>query len=123
MDTLLILAALQIKHYIADFWIQSYAQTIKKGIYWDPIGFSHTLDHVIGTLVALAVLMPFVSISPAMVLVCGVIDLIAHYHVDWLKVRLGCKDIAKPRFWREFGADQFAHQLTYLLFAYLLINR
>jgi hypothetical protein len=123
MDILLILIALQIKHYIADFWIQSYAQTIKKGIYWDPIGFSHTLDHVIGTLVALAVLMPFMTISPAMVLVCGIIDLIVHYHVDWLKVKFGSKDITKPQYWREFGADQFAHQLTYLLFAYLLINR
>jgi hypothetical protein len=123
VDTLLILTVLQIKHYIADFWIQSYAQTVRKGIYRDPVGISHTLDHVIGTLAVLAILTPFLPISPAMILVCGLVDLIVHYHVDWLKVRFGCKDIAKPRFWRDFGADQLAHQLTYLLFAYLLVNR
>jgi len=123
MEILTILAALQIKHYIADFWIQSYAQTIKKGIYWDPVGFSHTLDHVAGTLLVLLILIPFINISPILILFCGLIDLIVHYHVDWLKVRFGCKDNCNPKYWREFGADQFAHQVTYLLFAYLLINR
>ena len=123
MDTLLILAALQIKHYVADFWLQTYDQTVRKGIYRDPVGISHTLDHVIGTLLGLLLLMPFVAISPAMILLCGLIDLVIHYHVDWCKVRFGCKDISDPRYWREFGADQLAHQLTYLLFAYLLINR
>jgi hypothetical protein len=123
MDTLLILLVLQLKHWYADFWIQTYAQTVRKGIYRDPVGISHTIDHVIGTLVALVMLLPFINISPIMILLCGAIDLIVHYHVDWLKVRFGCKDNTNPRYWREFGADQLAHQLTYLLFAYLLINR
>jgi len=123
MDTLLILIALQIKHWCADFHIQSYDQTVRKGIYRDPVGISHTLDHVIGTLIVLSILMPFIGISPMIILICGLIDLVVHYHVDWLKVKFGSKDITKPQYWREFGADQFAHQLTYLLFAYLLINR
>ena len=122
MDTLIILAALQIKHWYADFYVQTYAQTVKKGIYWDPVGFSHTIDHVVGTLAVLLILTPFISISPVMILLCGLIDLVIHYHIDWSKVRFGCKDITNPRYWREFGADQFAHQLTYLLFVYLLID-
>jgi hypothetical protein len=123
MDTLLIILVLQIKHWYADFYIQSYHQTVRKGIYRDPVGISHTLDHVIGTLIALSILMPFINISPMIILICGLIDLVVHYHVDWLKVKFGSKDITQTRYWREFGADQLAHQLTYLLFAYLLVNR
>ena len=123
MDTLLIILILQFKHWYADFYIQSYHQTVRKGIYRDPVGISHTLDHVIGTLTALVILIPFINISPITILVCGLLDLVVHYHVDWLKVKFGSKDITQTRYWREFGADQLAHQLTYLLFAYLLVNR
>jgi len=123
MDTLLILLVLQIKHWYADFYVQSYNQTVRKGIYRDPVGISHTLDHVIGTLTALVILIPFINISPVTILLCGLLDLIIHYHVDWTKVKFGSKDITQTRYWREFGADQLAHQLTYLLFAYLLTHR
>jgi hypothetical protein len=123
MDTLLIILVLQIKHWYADFYVQSYNQTVRKGIYRDPVGISHALDHVIGTLTALAILIPFINISPVTILLCGLLDLIIHYHVDWTKVKFGSKDITKPSYWREFGADQLAHQLTYLLFAYLLTHR
>jgi hypothetical protein len=123
MDILLILLVLQIKHWYADFWVQTYNQTVRKGIYRDPVGISHTLDHVIGTLTALVILIPFIDISPITILVCGLLDLIIHYHVDWTKVKFGSKDITNPQYWREFGADQLAHQLTYLLFAYLLTQR
>jgi len=123
MDILLILLVLQIKHWYADFWVQTYNQTVRKGIYRDPVGISHTLDHVIGTLTALVILIPFINISPITILLCGLFDLIIHYHVDWTKVKFGSKDITNPRYWREFGADQLAHQLTYLLFAYLLTQR
>jgi hypothetical protein len=123
MDTLLILLVLQIKHWYADFYVQSYHQTVRKGIYRDPVGISHTIDHVIGTLIGLVILIPFINISPIIILLCGLLDLIIHYHVDWTKVKFGSKDINKPQYWREFGADQLAHQLTYLLFAYLLTHR
>jgi len=123
MDILLILLVLQIKHWYADFWVQTYNQTVRKGIYRDPVGISHTLDHVIGTLTALVILIPFINISPITILVCGLLDLIIHYHVDWTKVKFGSKDITNPQYWREFGADQLAHQVTYLLFAYLLTQR
>jgi hypothetical protein len=123
MDTLLIILVLQIKHWYADFYVQSYNQTVRKGIYRDPVGISHTIDHVIGTLTALVILIPFINISPITILLCGLLDLIIHYHVDWTKVKFGSKDINTPQYWREFGADQLAHQLTYLLFAYLLTHR
>ena len=53
MDILLLLLLLQVKHWYADFKIQTYMQTVKKGVWLDPIGISHTLDHIWTTLVVL----------------------------------------------------------------------
>lgn len=123
MDAIAIMFLLQTKHWFADFWIQTYAQTVKKGVYGDPVGISHTLEHVIGTLLALLLASLFFPISPILILLCGFLDLILHYHIDYVKMHYGTKDNKTTRFWREFGLDQFAHQLTYLLFTYILISR
>jgi len=122
MDTITIILLLQIKHWYADFWIQSYAQTVKKGVYGDPIGISHTLEHVIGTLLALLIASFFYPIPVSLILLCGFLDLILHYHIDYVKMHYGTKDNKTTRYWREFGLDQFAHQLTYILFTYLIIR-
>jgi hypothetical protein len=123
MDAIIIMLLLQLKHWFVDFWIQSYQQTVCKGIYGNPVGLSHTIEHVIGTLAALLIANIFVPISPFMILLIGLLDLIIHYHVDYVKVHYGIKNSATTRFWREFGLDQLAHQLTYLGFAYLVISR
>lgn len=123
MEAIAIMFLLQTKHWFADFWIQTYEQTVKKGVYGDPIGISHTMEHVIGTLIALTIASLFFTLSPAIILLCGLLDLIVHYHVDYVKMHYGTKDNRTTRFWREFGLDQFAHQLTYLGFVYLLISR
>ena len=46
MEILALLLLFQIKHWYADFKIQTYMQTVKKGVWLDPVGISHTLDHV-----------------------------------------------------------------------------
>jgi hypothetical protein len=113
-EALFIMLLLQIKHYYADFVIQTYAQTVRKGIYRDPVGISHTLDHIIGSLVVLFLASLFIPMSlPLMVILCFVEGVI-HYHIDWTKVHFGCKDNTKPLFWNQFGLDQLAHQVTYL---------
>ena len=123
MDALLILLLFQTKHWWIDFWIQSYQQTVCKGIYGNPVGISHTLEHVIGTLITLLILCLFIPISITTILVVSLCDCILHYHIDWIKMRYGVKNIQTSRFWREFGLDQYAHQLTYLFFAYYIISR
>lgn len=121
-DALLLMFALQVKHYYADFVIQTYAQTVRKGIYRDPVGISHSLDHVIGSLVVLAICSFFVTLSlPWIIALCFAEGLI-HYHIDWIKVHYGIKDITKPMFWNQFGIDQLAHQVTYLGMVYLLLT-
>ena len=120
-ETLLLMLVLQVKHYVADFVIQTYAQTVRKGIYRDPVGISHSVDHVIGSLVALFVASFFVVLNLPLVILLCFLEGILHYHIDWTKVHFGIKDITKPMFWNQFGMDQLAHQLTYLGIIYLLL--
>ena len=122
MDALTIMLLLQLKHWFADFWIQTYQQTVCKGIYGHPVGISHTLEHVIGTIIALTIANMFISISAGMILFLGFLDLLIHYHVDYVKMHYGIKNSATTRYWREFGLDQLAHQLTYLGFVYLILR-
>lgn len=115
METLLLLLLLQIKHWYADFKIQTYMQTVKKGVWLNPIGISHSIDHAWTTLVALLVFNLFVPIAAGTILFIAVVEAIIHYVIDFVKVKYGCKDNTKPLFWNQFGLDQLAHQITYLI--------
>lgn len=121
MDILALLLLLQIKHCYADFYLQTYMQTVKKGVWMDPIGISHTLDHVYCSLIALLAFSIFIPLSAFGILFVSVIEGIVHYIVDYTKVKYGSKDNTKPIFWTQFGLDQLAHQATYLaMVAYLI---
>lgn len=121
MDILLLFFLLQVKHFYADFVIQTYMQTVKKGVYFDPVGMSHSLDHCWSTLLALFVFSSFFPINPVLILLVSAIESIIHYHIDWTKVKFGSKDMTKPAFWSEFGLDQLAHQITYIAMVYVLL--
>lgn len=121
MDILILLFLYQVKHWYADFKIQTYMQTVKKGIWLDPIGVSHTLDHIWTSLVVLLVFSFFAPISASTILIVALAEGIYHYIIDFTKVKFGCKDNTKPLFWNQFGLDQLAHQLSYLaIAAYIL---
>lgn len=91
-------------------------QTVKKGVWLDPIGMSHSGDHIWGTLVALLVFSLFVQpLSGLLILAVAIVEGIIHYIIDFVKVKYGCKDNTKPLFWNQFGLDQLAHQICYLL--------
>lgn len=122
MEVLLLVFLLQIKHWFVDFWVQSYQQTILKGVYGDPIGFSHTLEQTIGTLISLIIFSIFYPISAALIIKLALLDMITHYHIDWVKAYYGTKDNKTTRYWREFGLDQLGHQLTYILITYIVIK-
>lgn len=121
MEILLLMFLLQAKHWYADFGIQTYDQTIKKGLYGDPIGISHSLDHTLYTLLALTIFNLYYSISAAAILLISVLEGIIHYHIDWFKVKYGTKNMATSAFWQQFGLDQFAHQITYLVMIWYII--
>ena len=121
-ESLLLMLLLQVKHYAADFVIQTYAQTVRKGIYRDPVGISHSVDHVIGSLIALLLASFIIPLNLPQIIGLCFLEGLLHYHIDWVKVHYGIKDITKPLFWNQFGIDQLAHQLTYLLMVLALLT-
>jgi hypothetical protein len=121
MDILLLLLLLQIKHCYSDFVIQTYAQTVHKGIYRDPIGISHSVDHTWTSLLALLIFSLFVPVNLITVVWLCILEGILHYHIDWVKVKYGCKDHTKPLHWAQFGYDQLAHQITYMFMIWVLL--
>jgi len=122
IETLILLFLLQIKHYYADFAMQTYSQTVRKGIYKDPVGISHSLDHVLASLIVLVIASFFIKMSLPCILLLSFIEGLVHYHIDWIKVRFGTKDMTKGLFWNQFGLDQLAHQLSYLIMVFILLT-
>lgn len=111
---MLFLSLLFVKHYVVDFVLQTQEMINHKGVYGDPKGFYHSLQHAIGTLVIAL----YFWVWP-WALVLALIDLIAHYHIDWLKMNYGNKNIHDAQFWNHLGLDQLAHHLTYILMVVL----
>lgn len=113
---LLLLILLQIKHWYIDFVNQSDEEVKHKGIYLDWRGMKHSVKHGLGT--ALIFLL-FVPIEGALII--GFVDAVLHYHIDWIKMNYGNRDITNPKFWNHLGLDQMAHQLVYLGLVSILI--
>jgi len=117
MEILALLLLLHIKHWYADFKIQTYMQTVKKGVWLDPIGMSHTLDHIWTTMVCLMLFSLYHPVAAGTIVLVATLEGIYHYMIDYTKVKYGCKDNTKPLFWNQFGLDQLAHQASYLAIA------
>jgi len=115
MEILIVLVWLQVKHWIVDFILQTDSQVKTKGIYGNPTGISHSIDHVIGSLIALLIASSYVSIDPGWIIIASLVDGILHYHIDYVKMRYGNRDITNKEFWSHLGLDQMAHQMCYLL--------
>lgn len=120
-EMLFLLLLLQLKHYYSDFCIQTYAQTVRKGIYRDPVGISHSIDHVWTSLLVLLIASFYIPLNVSLIIPLCLAEGFIHYHIDWIKVRFGSKDLTKPVFWNQFGQDQLAHQLTYIGMLYCLL--
>jgi hypothetical protein len=121
MEILLLLLLLQIKHWYADFKIQTYMQTVKKGVWLDPIGMTHTRDHMLASLVVLLIFSFFHPIAPLTMLALVAAEGVYHYLIDYTKVKYGSKDSTTPLYWNQFGLDQLAHQLTYLGMVWIIL--
>jgi hypothetical protein len=121
MEILIILTWLQIKHWIVDFVLQTDAQVKGKAIYGNPVGISHSLEHAIGTLVALLVASFYVSdLYMGWMVIAAIVDGVIHYHIDWAKMNWGNRDITTKAFWSHLGLDQMAHQICYLFLILIL---
>ncbi len=120
-DTIyLILILLFFKHWIIDFLFQTDEQVAQKGIYGKWKGIEHSLQHGLGTVFVLAWFLPFIETA----IILGIVDFVCHYHIDWLKMKINkwrSLNITMPEFWFWLGADQFAHQLTYIFIVWCIL--
>ena len=109
----LLLVLLQLKHLAADFMMQTPWMIAGKGRYGAAGGLVHASIH--GALTAVALLIAGITASVALPLALA--ELVIHYHVDWTKEQVSVRVNWSPAnkfYWWLFGADQAAHQLTYL---------
>jgi hypothetical protein len=116
---LFLLILLQIKHWYVDFVDQDMEEVNHKGIYWHWLGMKHSVKQGIGTYVCVAAVVGAEYCIFALIM--ALIDFVIHYNVDWMKMNWGNRDITTPQFWNHLGLDQMAHQLTYILIAYMVV--
>jgi hypothetical protein len=112
------LILLQIKHWYIDFVDQDMEEVNHKGIYGHWLGMKHSLKQGLGTYVCAALIVGSEYFVFAVIL--ALIDTVIHYNVDWMKMNWGNRDIQNPKFWNHLGLDQMAHQLTYLMLAFMM---
>ena len=116
---LLILVLFQVKHWYIDFVNQTDEEVRYKGDYLDWRGLKHSIKQGIGTFVCLWIVTGQANLDFAVFL--ATLDILLHYHIDWVKMNYGNRDIRTPQFWNHLGLDQMAHQLCYIGFAGLTI--
>jgi hypothetical protein len=114
-----VLILLQIKHWYIDFVNQTEEEIQHKGIYLDWIGIKHSVKHGVSTFVILWAVLGWVETDLAFAL--ATVDFLLHYHIDWLKMNYGNRDIRTPQFWNHLGLDQMAHQIVYIIIAGLTV--
>ena len=111
-DTVWLMLFLFTKHFIIDFLLQAKYQWSNKGTYGHPGGILHAGLHGIGTLISI------MWYAPNMALQLASIDMLIHYHIDWLKMNLNdwfmWKADTHKEFWILLGIDQYLHALTYI---------
>ena len=124
METMLALVTLLfIKHAIADFFLQRSFMFRDKHIYGSPGGITHAATHGVLTTLAIAFCLPNLWL---LAIILGLVDVVLHYHIDYIKSNWNVKTRATPsenRYWYVFGLDQMAHFLTYVLIVYIIFIR
>lgn len=123
MDGLLLglLVWLQVKHFVADYLLQSQWMIRGKGHFNQPGGYVHAGVHIIGT--APALIYSGIGLSLVLALLAG--EFVIHFTVDHLKAlqaRAKPQSPSSARFWAAHGADQLAHHLTYSAILFVVMQ-
>ena len=116
----IMLGLLFVKHFVADFVLQTEQMVREKGHYGEQGGIDHASIHAFLTLLVLFFAMPLFSSSA---LVIALLDGFIHYHIDWAKVQLSRGLTPKDnKFWMWIGVDQLLHYMTYLGIVYVTVS-
>jgi hypothetical protein len=113
---LLLLALFGIKHFLADFAMQTAYMVHEKGIYGAEGGVHHALVHAALTFLILI----FFCSGVDQAIGLSALDFAIHYHVDFFKQQLNRNYSTDDRgFWLLLGLDQALHYLTYIGITYI----
>jgi hypothetical protein len=116
-----LLVWLQVKHFVADYLLQTPWILAGKGHLDKAGGYVHAGIHVIGTAPALL----YAGLDAGLVAALLAAEFSVHFIVDHVKV---LQSRAKPRspatagFWAMHGADQLAHHLTYSAILFIVLR-
>lgn len=116
-----VLTWLIVKHFICDFVLQSAYQATYKGVYGHPAGLIHIGIHGLGSA---PLFLLSAMIAPTLLAAVIALELLAHYHIDWVKQGLGARMGWTPEdraFWIAMGADQFLHHATYVAMTLVVV--
>jgi len=117
---LLLLFGLELKHYIADYVLQTGWMISQKGNLFAAGGYAHAGLHAVFS--AIVLLIARVPLAALAAIVAG--EFVVHYLADFAKVYYGRgvdPDENAQRFWALHGLDQLFHQITYLAMAYFAV--
>lgn len=109
---LLLFVGLELKHLVADYFLQPGWMLAGKGDFRKPGGYAHAGLHA--ALTGVVLLLADVPVQTLALLVIA--EFVVHYVLDYSKISYSRgvhADTNPPRFWALHGVDQFAHQLTY----------
>lgn len=111
----------EIKHYVADYFLQPAWMLGGKGDFRRLGGYAHAGVHV-----ALSAVVLLLAGAPSPILaLLAVAEYVVHYALDYAKVHYSRGvhiDTDPRRFWALHGADQLAHQLTYAAMIYAVLD-
>lgn len=119
---LFLMLGLLIKHYFADYTLQSSWIIKGKGSFARAGGYVHAAIHVVGTTVVLAVL----SVPAALIWILGACEFVIHFLLDFAKVNLGDRFSSSQnpwKFWAINGLDQLFHHMTYVLMVWVIVQK
>ena len=117
---LALMVAFCLKHWVADFVLQTARMVQEKGQYGKLGGLMHSGIHAFCTffvLLVFALPLPFV-------LMIILIEFVVHYHIDYAKEGLSRwlgDTTSAHRYWVVLGFDQLLHHLTYAVIIYAVI--
>ncbi|HVX82279.1 MAG: DUF3307 domain-containing protein [Devosia sp.] len=118
---LLLLIGFELKHFVADYLLQTGWMIAGKGSLVRPGGYAHAGVHVALSAIVLAV----ARVPPLAIVELLAAEFVIHYAFDFAKVYYGHgvdPDQDAQRFWALHGLDQLFHQLTYAGMIYFALR-
>ena len=116
-----LLIGLEIKHYVADYFLQPGWMLGGQGDIFQPGGYAHAGIHA--GLSLLVLLLCGTPLGLAVALFAA--EFVVHYALDYAKIHysMGIHVDRRPRrFWALHGIDQLTHQLTYAAMIFVVLK-